>query len=172
MDWKTVDLCGSSSYASHEKVRRVVRDRQRYAVVSRTASFAWAREMRVHLVPLSGCSMISISPQRLLDIVKQDSGQTSTAVTTACNQISVMFQHGMPGTVQPNAAKLAYIVALNSALRKASSQNHFNLETAINDLWIKLEAVRTLQKQADSNLFASTVSIQKELADALAGLFR
>jgi hypothetical protein len=48
------------------------------------------------------------------------------------------------GKVGPLIAKLAYIAVLKHAMEKAASAKHFNVETAINDLWIHLDAIKRL----------------------------
>lgn len=46
------------------------------------------------------------------------------------------------GNMRQSIAKAAFISALHQALDKAGKNPQFNLETAINDLWIHLDAVR------------------------------
>jgi hypothetical protein len=42
------------------------------------------------------------------------------------------------------AVKLGYIAVLQGAIEKAGKSQNFNIETAINDLWIALDAVKKL----------------------------
>ncbi len=49
---------------------------------------------------------------------------------------------GQAGIVGQSITKTAFISVLHAALEKASKNPQFNLETAINDLWIHLDAVR------------------------------
>ena len=49
---------------------------------------------------------------------------------------------GMGGGLAGMAQKAIFIGTLQQAIQKAASQQNFNLETAINDVWIKLSGLR------------------------------
>jgi hypothetical protein len=48
----------------------------------------------------------------------------------------------VPGKVSQAIGKLVFISVLNEAIDKASKNPHFNVETAVNDLWVHLESAR------------------------------
>jgi hypothetical protein len=48
----------------------------------------------------------------------------------------------MAGHVSQAVAKVVFVAVLNEAIDKASKSAHFNVETAINDLWIHLDTAR------------------------------
>lgn len=54
---------------------------------------------------------------------------------------------GMGGGLAGMAQKAIFITTLQQAIQKAASQQNFNLETAINDLWIKLSGLRPQGRQ-------------------------
>lgn len=54
------------------------------------------------------------------------------------------------GIVGQSIAKTAFISVLHATLDKASKNPQFNLETAINDLWIHLDAVRRFTSATNS----------------------
>ncbi|MBN8733035.1 MAG: hypothetical protein J0L64_21045 [Acidobacteria bacterium] len=54
---------------------------------------------------------------------------------------------GMGGGLAGMAQKAIFISALQQAIQKAASQQNFNMETAINDLWIKLSSLRPQGRQ-------------------------
>lgn len=45
----------------------------------------------------------------------------------------------------PALTKIAYIAVLAEAIEDAKGKQHFNVETAVNDLWVKLSRVRPQQ---------------------------
>jgi hypothetical protein len=48
-------------------------------------------------------------------------------------------------SVAPALTKIAYIAVLAEAIEDAKQKQHFNVETAVNDLWVKLNRVRPQQ---------------------------
>ncbi|HJQ61087.1 MAG TPA: hypothetical protein VJ890_29550 [Vineibacter sp.] len=98
----------------------------------------------------------------------EELGVTSTALQTLAQELDAAtgdaaplknladaFAGAKPGTATamlgPNnppklALKLAFAAVLHDAIGKALKSQAFNVETAINDLWIRLDSVRGLQK--------------------------
>ena len=56
-------------------------------------------------------------------------------------------QSSLPGAME----KLMYVSVLRAAMQKAAESKHFNLETQMNDLWVKLSQVKQ-QKSSESAL--------------------
>lgn len=54
---------------------------------------------------------------------------------------------GMGGGLAGMAQKAIFITTLQQAIQKAATQQNFNLETAINDVWIKLSGLRPQGRQ-------------------------
>ncbi len=50
---------------------------------------------------------------------------------------------------QADVTRLAYIAALQAAVKKARGSGPFNFETAVNDLWLALQAIRGAQQQTN-----------------------
>ena len=67
---------------------------------------------------------------------------------------------GVLRSFQSDLARLAFISALQQAMNKAGGGGPFNLETAINDLWIALDGVKRGQK-------AASASMQMQQADQI-----
>lgn len=70
-----------------------------------------------------------------------------------------------PGA-QALTEKALFIAVLTGAIDKAAGQQTFNLETAINDLWLKLGNLRT-DKKAVGQLSQQMQSMQGELTQIL-----
>ena len=51
---------------------------------------------------------------------------------------------GTAGKVKQTLTRLAFVSVLQEAMDKASKNQNFNLETAINDMWVHLDAVRKM----------------------------
>lgn len=71
--------------------------------------------------------------QQTLQKALGDTG--STASTTHAPSVAA-------GQVSQAVAKVVFVAVLNEAINKASKSAHFNVETAINDLWVHLDAAR------------------------------
>jgi hypothetical protein len=69
---------------------------------------------------------------------------------------------GLLQSFQTDISKLAFISVLQQAIKKAGSAGHFNVETAINDLWVSLDRVRKGQQ-------ANLASIAKKAQAAAEG---
>lgn len=75
---------------------------------------------------------------------------------------------------QKDVERLAFIHALQKAIAKAGKGGPFNLETAINDLWVALDGVRKGQKAAsaevqarrDADVMQAMSSILQKMHDA------
>ena len=68
------------------------------------------------------------------------------------------------GQIKQTLTKLAFVSVLQEAMDKASKNPHFNLETAINDMWVHLEAVGKLAgatSSADSE--AALIRLQQSM---------
>jgi hypothetical protein len=74
------------------------------------------------------------------------------------------------------ALKIAYVSALQGAVKKAMATPHFNVETAINDLWIQLDSVRKLNVQPGQALDLALLRIphenQRQLFEALGEMLK
>lgn len=62
-------------------------------------------------------------------------GIGSAASTTSASSVAA-------GQVSQAVAKVVFVAVLSEAINKASRSAHFNVETAINDLWVHLDAAR------------------------------
>ncbi len=80
------------------------------------------------------------------------SGVASTAATAATAKLAA-------GQMSQVVAKVVFVAVLNEAINKASKSAHFNVETAINDLWVRLDAAR---KFSSSGGAAGSPSIDVE----------
>jgi DNA-binding transcriptional regulator GbsR (MarR family) len=63
-----------------------------------------------------------------------------------------------PGKVSQAIGKLVYISVLQEAIDKASRTQHFNVETAINDLWTHLDSARKFASAASNTPSAPSSS--------------
>lgn len=59
---------------------------------------------------------------------------------------------GMLQSFQKDVERLAFIHALQKAISKAGNSKLFNLETAINDLWVAMDGVKRGQKAVNQEL--------------------
>lgn len=76
----------------------------------------------------------------------------------------------LPGIGSGAIEKMLYMAALNGAIKKAGDSAHFNLETHINDLWIKLSQIR--QGQPDALKLQELVGKQQDFTKALQGILQ
>ena len=68
--------------------------------------------------------------------------------------------------------KLMYLSVLRGAMRKITESKHFNLETQINDLWVKLSLLRQ-QKSGDSvQKLQQAIEKQSHLQQAVAAILK
>lgn len=74
-------------------------------------------------------------PEMLQALQKSLSGVGSTASTAATAKLAAE-------QISQVVAKVVFVAVLNEAINKAGKSAHFNVETAINDLWIHLDAAR------------------------------
>jgi hypothetical protein len=62
---------------------------------------------------------------------------------------------------------VAYVAVLQASIEKASANQFFNVETAINDLWTSLDPVRKLSAAANtgnaSTIDSDTQALQKNI---------
>ena len=68
--------------------------------------------------------------------------------------------------------KLLYLSVLRGAVEKASGAVHFNLETQINDLWIKLGQLRQNKSNAKLLKLQEMMSKESQLQQALTSAIR
>jgi hypothetical protein len=66
-----------------------------------------------------------------------------------------------PGVIE----KVLYLSVLRGAIQKATESQHFNLETQINDLWVKLTQVRQNKSNDDFLKLQDMVQKQSEALD-------
>ncbi|MDX1983843.1 MAG: hypothetical protein SFV51_26450 [Bryobacteraceae bacterium] len=66
----------------------------------------------------------------------------------------------------PALTKIAYIAVLAEAIEDAKGKQHFNVETAVNDLWVKLNRVRPQQnpvmKSGIADLMEQVAKLMKQ----------
>ena len=74
-------------------------------------------------------------PDMLQALQKSLSGIGGTASTAGAAKLAA-------GQLSQDVAKVVFVAVLTEAINKASKSAHFNVETAINDLWIHLDAAR------------------------------
>lgn len=70
---------------------------------------------------------------------------------------------------QSDLTRLAYIAALQKAISKAGGQGHFNVETAVNDLWVALDAVRKGNK---ATILQSQMQQQTQLLETMSNMMK
>lgn len=63
--------------------------------------------------------------------------------------------------LQTTVVRLAYVAILKAAMDKATGTRLFNLETAINDLWVHLEELKRLQVAPQSGIGGGQVEFAK-----------
>lgn len=70
-------------------------------------------------------------------------------------------------------AKIVFVSVLTDAISKASRSSHFNVETAINDLWVHLNSTRRLSSGGDNTAPGIGVETQhlRRMIEKRAGLF-
>lgn len=61
--------------------------------------------------------------------------------------------------------KTMFISVLLEAVEDARAKPHFNVETAINDLWVKLSKVRPVQNQAMNQTLQQVTNLLKQMHD-------
>ena len=91
-------------------------------------------------------------PDMLQALQKSLSGIGGAASTAGAAQLAA-------GQMSQVVAKVVFVAVLNEAINKASKSTHFNVETAINDLWVHLDAAR---KFSSSGGAAGSPSIDVE----------
>jgi hypothetical protein len=69
----------------------------------------------------------------------QDATQPAAGVTVPGGPFG-----SLAGSLGPLVTRLAYVAVLKEAMDKATNSKTFNIETAVNDLWIHLEAIKKL----------------------------
>ncbi len=95
----------------------------------------------------------------------EQAGGVGAAVGGAARQVLQSFQSDL--------TRLAYIAALQQAMKKAGGPGYFNVETAINDLWVALDGVRkghkatslSAQMQQQSQLLETMTNMMKQMHD-------
>ena len=91
-------------------------------------------------------------PDMLQSLQKSLAGIGSTASTAGTAKLAA-------GQMSQVVAKVVFVAVLNEAINKASQSAHFNVETAINDLWVHRNAAR---KFSSSGGAAGSPSIDVE----------
>jgi hypothetical protein len=71
---------------------------------------------------------------------------------------------GTAGKVKQTLTRLAFVSVLQEAMDKASKNQNFNLETAINDMWVHLDSVR---KMAGATSLAESDAASLRLQQAM-----
>jgi hypothetical protein len=96
-------------------------------------------------------------PGMLQALQKSLGGIASTASTAAAAKLAA-------GQMSQVVAKVVFVAVLNEAINKASKSANFNVETAINDLWVHLDAARKFSGAGNAGAAGSPsidVEIQK-----------
>lgn len=128
--------------------------------------------------------MTAIDGSQVNSLIQQLLGNLNSTLS----QAEQMTAGGMPfaggagqslvRSFQSDLTRLAYIAALQKAVKKASGSGPFNVETAINDLWVALDCVKrgqqttSLQAQAQnaSDIMQSLSAIMKQMHDSTASV--
>jgi hypothetical protein len=82
---------------------------------------------------------------------------------------------GAGGGLAGMAQRAMFIAALQQAIQKAASQQNFNMETAINDLWVKLSGLRPQGNQNIQQLnqmFGMLEGMIKQMHDMQKGVIQ
>ena len=97
----------------------------------------------------------------------EQAGKSGAGLAGGAKQVLESFQADL--------TRLAYIAALQKAINKAGKPGPFNVETAVNDLWVALDAVRKGQKltsqtvqaqmQQQAQLLEMMTNITKQMHD-------
>ncbi len=87
-------------------------------------------------------------PDMLQALQKSLSGVGGTASTAGAAKLAA-------GQMSQVVAKVVFVAVLNEAINKASKSAHFNVETAINDLWVHLDAARKFSGGGNAGAAAS-----------------
>jgi hypothetical protein len=93
----------------------------------------------------------------------EQAGKAGGAVGGVAKQVLQSFQSDL--------TRLAYIAALQKALSKAGRPGPFNVETAINDLWVALDGVRKGNKANNLSLQAQ-MQRQVQLMETMSNMMR
>jgi hypothetical protein len=102
----------------------------------------------------------------------EQAGKTGGAIGGAAKQVLQSFQSDL--------TRLAYIAALQKALTKAGRPGPFNVETAINDLWVALDGVRkgnketlmNAQMQQQAQVIETMSNMMKKMHDTAGAVIR
>jgi hypothetical protein len=87
---------------------------------------------------------------------------------------AAIFTPQQAASIREVMVKLLFVAALESAQKKALGSKSFNVETAINDLWTRLDPVKKLaenQKQAQAEL-AKLQAVMTEYGKMIEGMQR
>lgn len=130
--------------------------------------------------------MTAIDGSQVNSLIQQLLGNLTSTLSQA-EQLAAGGAAVAPGagqslvrSFQVDLTRLAYIAALQKAVKKASGSGAFNLETAINDLWVALDCVKrgqqttSLKAQSQNAAMGDTVqmmsSIMKQMHDSTASV--
>lgn len=85
-----------------------------------------------------------------MNILQRDLEATAAGFPAMAQSLQSLLagMGAQPGSVGRFLTKAAFISALHEAIDKARKNPQFNLETAINDLWIHFDAVRKFSTAA------------------------
>lgn len=96
---------------------------------------------------------ISAEGAQLGGMVQQIVGNLNSSLAKGEEVLKGRGVEGAQGALaafQKDVSRLAYINALQTAMKKAASGGPFNLETAMNDLWIAMDGLKKGMKKADT----------------------
>lgn len=122
----------------------------------------------------------AINTQGLLDgLSKMMAGSGAAGPAGVVKQIAeslgAAVQNGLGGQLDQLPAALTktmFIAVLLEAVEDARAKPNFNVETAINDLWVKLSKVRPAQNQAMSQALQQVTNLLTQKHDTQKSIIR
>ena len=97
-------------------------------------------------------------PDMLQSLQKSLAGIGSTASTAGTAKLAA-------GQMSQVVAKVVFVAVLNEAINKASQSAHFNVETAINDLWVHRNAARKFSSSGGA-AGSPSIDVETQSSDA------
>lgn len=100
-----------------------------------------------------------------LDNLLKTHGQLSAQLGSTIGRLDAMAAMSGKGVGAAETEKLLYIAALQGAIAKASATPLFNVETQINDLWMRLDQLRAAKARIGtlSDAIAKNQNLTREM---------
>lgn len=77
-----------------------------------------------------------------------------------------------PGAIPGAVEKLMYLSVLRAAIQKASETKNFNLETQMNDLWVKLSQVRQHKSSESALKLQQVIEKQSQVQQTISNIMK